>query len=371
MTQLELSVVLPVYNEEENVPIVHAQVKAALEDAERTYEIIYVDDGSKDASYAQLQVIAADDFTVSVIRFRRNYGQTAALSAGIERSCGKIIILLDADLQNDPADIKLLLAKLDEGYDVVSGWRKNRQDDALKRKLPSMIANGLISRTTGVRLHDYGCTLKAYRREVLEPVRLYGEMHRFIPVYASWNGARITEIPVNHRARQFGTSKYGLSRIVRVILDLITVKFLGGYTTKPLYAFGMVGLLMGFVSIVSIALATGQRIVSQVRLHNNPFLLIGMIGLGLAIETILLGLLAELLTRTYFESQGKSTYVIRSVVVGHAPAATLIPSKAERSNRMDLLEDYFEHPHKHDKQPVITATDGHTADTLLDVGLSE
>lgn len=371
MTQLELSVVLPVYNEEENIPLLHAQVKAALEDTERTYEILYVDDGSKDASFARLAAIAAEDATVSVIRFRRNYGQTAALSAGIERSCGQVIILLDADLQNDPADIQRLLAKLNEGYDVVSGWRKNRHDATIKRKIPSMIANGLISRTTGVHLHDYGCTLKAYRREVLEPVRLYGEMHRFIPVYASWNGARITEIPVNHRARQYGKSKYGLSRIMRVILDLMTVKFLGGYSTKPLYAFGMVGLLMGFVSTLSIVSAVGQRVVGHVRLHNNPFLLIGMIGLGLATETILLGLLAELLTRTYFESQGKSTYVIHSVVLGQSPVASLIPVKADRPNHVDPLNDFIEHPRDLDKQPVITAFDSRTADNLLDIGLSE
>lgn len=353
MSVVDLSVVLPVYNEEENIPLVHGQVKRALEALGRSYEILYVDDGSKDASFERLNAIAATDATVSIIRFRRNYGQTAALSAGIERSTGDIIILMDADLQNDPEDFQHLLAKLDEGYDVVSGWRKNRQDAALKRKLPSMIANGLISRVTGVHLHDYGCTLKAYRREVLIPVRLYGEMHRFIPVYASWAGARITEIPVNHRARQFGTSKYGLSRITRVILDLITVKFLGGYSTKPLYAFGTVGLLMGAASFLSLVFSLGEKFLENpsVRMHNNPLTMLSAILFGLAIQTILLGLLAELMIRTYHESQGKATYIIRSVVLGaandHEVHAQTFPAKA----------DALVNAHQPDMRHVIGLTD--------------
>ncbi|HKD76341.1 MAG TPA: glycosyltransferase family 2 protein [Ktedonobacterales bacterium] len=316
MSTPELSVVLPVYNEEENIPLVHQEVKAALEKLGRSYEILYVDDGSKDASFERLSEIATDDPAVSVIRFRRNFGQTAALSAGIERSRGDIIILMDADLQNDPNDFGKILAKIDEGNDVVSGWRKDRQDATIKRKIPSKIANALISQVTGVKLHDYGCTLKAYRREVLDPVRLYGEMHRFIPVYASWNGARITEIAVNHRARRFGQSKYGLSRTIRVLMDLLTVKFLGGYSTKPLYAFGTVGLVMGGASILSLAYAILDSVANHTRVHNQPFALLSAILFGLAVQTILLGLLAELLSRTYYESQGKSTYVIRSVIIG-------------------------------------------------------
>jgi glycosyltransferase involved in cell wall biosynthesis len=342
---VDISVVLPVYNEEENIPLVHQEVKTALEKLDRTYEILYVDDGSKDESFKRLSALAEGDPTVSVIRFRRNYGQTAALSAGIERSRGDIIVLMDADLQNDPNDIGRLLNKLDEGYDVVSGWRKDRQDATIKRKIPSKIANGLISRVTGVHLHDYGCTLKAYRREVLDPVRLYGEMHRFIPVYASWNGARITEIPVNHRARKFGQSKYGLSRITRVLLDLLTVKFLGGYSTKPLYAFGTVGFLMGGGSIASLIYAICDSVLNHTRVHNNPFTLLSAILFGLATQTIMMGLLAELLIRTYHESQGKATYIIRSVIIGtqKATTPTLTPVKVGKHIEQ-LLPDVIDSP---------------------------
>lgn len=315
MDSPHLSVVLPVFNEEESVAQLHDQLKAALDELGRPYEIIYVDDGSTDTTFLRLSRVAVDDRTVSVIRLRRNYGQTAALSAGIDRSRGEVIVLMDADLQNDPADIGRLLAKVDEGFDVVSGWRKNRQDARFRRRLPSRIANALISRLTGVRLHDYGCTLKAYRREVLEHVRLYGEMHRFIPAYASWSGALITEIPVNHRARQFGKSKYGLSRTVRVLLDMLTVKFLGSYSTKPLYAFGFVGALIGVISAGSVVLAVLQAVFPPyVRLHNNPLTLLAAILFVIAVQVILMGLLAELVMRTYYESQDKPTYVIRSVV---------------------------------------------------------
>ncbi len=317
MQSPDLSIILAVYNEEENLPRLHAELQHALRGLNRTYEIIYVDDGSEDHSFDYLAEIAVQDPAVKAIRFRRNYGQTAALSAGIDHSQGSIIILMDADLQNDPADISRLLAKLEEGYDVVSGWRKNRQDELLRRKLPSKVANALISQVTGVHLHDYGCTLKAYRREVLRSVRLYGEMHRFIPAYAFWAGALITEIPVNHRARQFGKSKYGLSRTIRVLLDLITVKFLNGYSTKPLYLFGFVGVLLGFASFTSVLLAVAQAMLPPyVRLHNNPLTLLGGILVVLAIQIILMGLLAELLIRIYYESQGKRTYTIRSLVSG-------------------------------------------------------
>ena len=321
MPSPEVSVILPLYNEEENVGLLHDELKRALDALERPYEIIYVDDGSGDASAPRLRALAAGDPTVTVIRLRRNYGQTAALSAGIDHSRGEIIVLMDADLQNDPADIGRLLDVLDEGYDVVSGWRADRQDAFITRTLPSKAANALISRVTGVHLHDYGCTLKAYRREVLASVRLYGEMHRFIPAYASWNGARITEIPVHHRARRFGKSKYGLTRILRVLLDLVTVKFLGTYSTKPHYVFGFIGMLLGLVSIGCEAVAGFQALTPPyVRMHNNPLTLLGAICLVLAVQIILMGLLAELIMRTYHESQGKTTYLIRSLTT--APAAS-------------------------------------------------
>src|SRR5579864_6831146 len=237
-----LSVIIPVYNEEENIALLHERLRNVLERQMFTYEIIYIDDGSKDDTFARLNILSRKDEHVRVIRFRRNFGQTAALAAGINYSVGEILVCMDGDLQNDPVDIPRLLAKIEEGYDIVSGWRKNRQDAQWSRKFPSMIANKLISMVTGVHLNDYGCTLKAYRHEIFKTVRLYGEMHRFIPAYAALVGASITELPVNHHARQFGTSKYGMSRVVRVLLDLITLKFLGSFGTKPLYAFGIVGL---------------------------------------------------------------------------------------------------------------------------------
>lgn len=315
----DLSVIVPIYNEEESVPLLHAELKRALDELDRDYEIIYVDDGSQDASFARLKEAAMHDPTVMVIHFRRNFGQTAAIAAGIEHSQGKILVFMDADLQNDPADIRRLICEVDAGYDVVSGWRKERQDEFLRRKLPSMIANKLISAVTGVHLHDYGCTLKAYRREVLESARLYGEMHRFIPVYASWSGACITELPVRHRARQYGKSKYGLTRTVRVLLDLMTVKFLGSYATKPLYAFGYIGALVLLASFGSVLVALGESFVPPyVQLGNDPLTLVGIILLVVAFQVLLMGLLAELVMRTYYESQGKRTYTIHTVLSGAA-----------------------------------------------------
>jgi len=315
MCSLELSTILPVYNEEANIPFVHAELKQALEALHQTYEIIYVDDGSTDASFRYLADIAMQDSTVTVIRFRRNFGQTAALSAGIAHSRGEIVILMDADLQNDPADIGRLVAKIHEGYDVVSGWRQQRHDRFFRRTLPSMIANALISYVTQVHLHDYGCTLKAYRREVLEEVRLYGEMHRFIPAFAHAAGALVAEIPVNHRARRFGKSKYGLSRTLRVLLDLLTVKFLGSYSTKPIHVFGSVGLFLMLASFTSLVAMIVQTVLPpHVRVHNNPLTLLSAILFVVAVQVILMGLLAELMVRIYYESQGKLPYVIRSVI---------------------------------------------------------
>lgn len=348
MSEIEISVVLPVFNEEQNIGLVYQELHVALDALGRSYEIIFVDDGSADGSYQALRTLAASDPTVAVIRLRRNFGQTAALSAGIERSAGSIIVLMDADLQNDPSDIKLLLAKLDEGYDVVSGWRKHRKDKWVTRTLPSKVANGLISRVTGVHLHDYGCTLKAYRREVIEHVRLYGEMHRFIPVYASWAGGRITEIPVNHRARKYGKSKYGLRRIMRVPLDLVTVKFLGTYSTKPLYMFGLVGLFLLLAAVGSEAVAMVQRFVPPyVHLNNNPLLLLGAVLVVLAIQIVMMGLLAELIMRTYYESQGKPTYIIRSVAFHRQGLAsrTMAPRElalGEQQSHFEPLESPFD-----------------------------
>jgi Glycosyl transferase family 2 len=305
-----LSVIIPVYNEEENVPLLHERVHQVLEKQDFSYEVIYVDDGSKDSTYARLSEIALSDEHIRVLRFRRNFGQTAAMAAGVEQSTGEILVFMDGDLQNDPTDIPRLLAKIEEGYDVVSGWRKDRQDARISRKLPSKIANKLIARLTGVKLNDYGCTLKAYRYEVFQHIRLYGEMHRFIPAYAALAGASITEIPVTHHARQFGVSKYGISRVFRVILDLTTVKFLGSFATRPSHAFGMVGLsslsLAGAASVV----ATSRQVIAPRTSHGGLWS-IAVLFSGFGVLSIMMGLMAEMLMRTYYEAQGKPTYVVR------------------------------------------------------------
>jgi glycosyltransferase involved in cell wall biosynthesis len=310
-----VSVIIPVYNEEENIPLLHERVRSVMEQQSFSYEIIYVDDGSKDATFSHLQHLVKIDEHVQVVRFRRNFGQTAAIAAGVANSSGEILVFMDGDLQNDPIDIPRLLAKLDEGYDVVSGWRKDRQDAQLSRKLPSLLANKLISQVTGVHLHDYGCTLKAYRYEVFRHIRLYGEMHRFIPAYAALAGASIAEIPVTHHARQFGKSKYGISRVVRVLLDLMTLKFLGSFGTKPLYAFGMLGLIGLVLGGGVSGIAVGQRVLPPyVRVHRNPLLPIALLFSGFGILSMMIGLLAELLTRTYHEAQDKPTYVVKHIL---------------------------------------------------------
>jgi glycosyltransferase involved in cell wall biosynthesis len=318
----ELSVVLPVFNEEESIPELHRQLTDSLTRLAIDYEVIYVDDGSRDRSFERLVAIADVDPRVRVIRFRRNFGQTAALQAGIEYSGGDVLVFMDADLQNDPEDIGMMLAKLDEGYDVVSGWRKDRKDALLMRRIPSHIANSLISWVTGVHLKDYGCTLKVYRREVLDPVRLYGELHRFIPAMASWSGADVTEVPVRHRPRSYGKSKYGISRTLRVLLDLVTIKFLGSYSTKPIYVFGLAGFVLWALALVCAAEVLWERFAHGVYAHNNPILLLAVFLATLGVLFIMLGLLAELATRTYHESQDKRTYVVRQVVGGAAPAST-------------------------------------------------
>jgi len=310
----EVSVFLPVYNEEPNLRPLHAKLDEALQTLGRTSEIIYVDDGSTDGSLNVLRELARKDSRVRVVALRRNYGQTAAMAAGIDAASGEVLIPMDADMQNDPADIVRLLEKLDEGYDVVSGWRKNRQDKVVTRKIPSMIANRLISWIGEVPLHDYGCSLKAYRRESLEDVKLYGEMHRFIPIYAAWAGARVTEIPVTHHARTMGKSKYGLSRTVKVVFDLITIKFMASYQTKPLYLFGWAGLLTFAVSLLSALLACLMKFLSwphHADFIQTPLPVVSMVTLVLGVQLFLMGLLAEMMVRTYHESQAKSIYAVR------------------------------------------------------------
>ncbi|MDQ3635074.1 MAG: glycosyltransferase family 2 protein [Acidobacteriota bacterium] len=310
----ELSLFLPVLNEEENLRPMHAKISESLENLGKTAEIIYVDDGSTDNSLQVLREIAAGDERVRVISLRRNYGQTAAMAAGIDAAKGEILIPMDADLQNDPGDIKRLLDKLDEGFDVVSGWRKNRQDKLFTRKIPSWIANSIISKIGGVQLHDYGCSLKAYRRDVIQDVRLYGEMHRFIPIYASWAGAKVAEIPVEHHPRTMGKSKYGLSRTIKVVFDLITIKFLAAYQTKPLYVFGSFGLIAFVISVIAGILAFVLKFIYGVSFILTPLPLIAIVLLAISVQFFLMGLLAELLVRTYHESQDKAIYSVREKI---------------------------------------------------------
>jgi glycosyltransferase involved in cell wall biosynthesis len=309
----ELSVIVLVYNELDSIEPLHRELMGVLGHIGRTFEVLYVDDGSRDGSTERLAALASGDARVRVVSLRRNFGQTAAVQAGIDHSRGDILVFLDGDMQNDPHDIPHLLAKLDEGYDVVSGWRRDRKDD-VSRVLPSQVANWLIARVTGVQLSDFGCTLKAYRREVIDDVKLYGEMHRFIPVFAATVGARITEIPVNHRPRTYGKSKYSLSRTSRVALDLITVKLLGSYSTKPMYFFGFAAFALWALAAVLAAVVLIEKMLPpHPYAHNNPLLLLSVVIFIVGVQFILMGLLAELVMRTYHESQSKPTYVVRDV----------------------------------------------------------
>jgi len=310
----EISVFLPVYNEEPNLLPLHAKLDEALTRLGRAAEIIYVDDGSTDGSLRVLREVAERDERVRVVALKRNYGQTAAMAAGIDAAHGDVLIPMDADLQNDPADIIRLLDKLDEGYDVVSGWRKNRQDKLITRKIPSMIANRLISWIGGVPLHDYGCSLKAYRREALQDVRLYGEMHRFIPIYASWVGARVSEIPVEHHPRTMGKSKYGLSRTLKVVFDLMTIKFMASYQTKPIYVFGSFGMLAFLVSVVAGLYAIFLKVFHKADFVQTPLPILAIVVFAVGVQFLLMGLLAEMLVRTYHESQEKSIYAVREKI---------------------------------------------------------
>jgi len=309
-----ISVVIPAYNEEENIPILYEKLKKVLDNIGEGYEIIFVDDGSQDRTPDILKDIAKKDKKVKVIRFRRNYGQTSAIYAGFEHARGEIIITMDADLQNDPEDIPKLLEKINEGYDIVSGWRKDRKDPFLSRKLPSRIANWIISKVTGVHLHDYGCTLKAYRSEIAKRYRLYGDMHRFLPALAKRFGAKVTEIPVRHHPRLYGSSKYGIDRTIRVILDIFLVKFLNEYITKPLYVFGGIGFLLLFLGVTIELYLTFVKLFLGEDIGDRPLLILGVLLILTGVQLVSTGIIAELIVRTYYESRGEKPYVIEEKI---------------------------------------------------------
>lgn len=318
-----VSVVIPIYNEQENVTLCYQELRSVMEEytAPRgiKYELIFIDDGSTDNTIHNLLKSAGPDEKLVVIELRRNFGQTAAMAAGLEHSRYDAVVTMDGDLQNDPHEIPNLLTKLEQGYDLVAGWRKYRKDPFISRKLPSRIANWLISTMTRVKLHDYGCTLKAMTSEIAKGIRLYGEMHRFIPALADEIGARIVEVPVNHRPRRFGRSKYGISRTIRVVLDLITVKFLLGYSKRPIHLFGVLGIGSGALGTLILAILTYQRFFHDQPMGNRPMLSLGVMLIIIGLQFVVFGLLAEVLARTYYESQKKSVYVVRDII---RPTAT-------------------------------------------------
>lgn len=309
-----LSIIIPIYNEQDNVIPLHKRLREALRAFTISYEVIIINDGSTDGTAGLLGDIALKDHRFKIVNFRRNFGQTAAMMAGIDFARGDVIVGLDGDLQNDPGDIPRLLEKIDEGFDVVSGWRINRKDATLKRNVPSRIANWLISSISGVHLHDYGCTLKAYKRDVLKGVRLYGEMHRFVPIYSSWQGGRVTEIPVNHHPRVHGHSNYGLERTLKVLLDLIVVKFLTSYAQKPIYVFGGFGIISIGISFLSGLWALYLKYFEGTSFILTPLPLLVVLTFITGVLSILMGLIAEIITRTYYESQGKATYLVRDTI---------------------------------------------------------
>ena len=319
---MDLSVVIPVYNEEESVPRLVPEIHAGLKDAGLSYEIVLVDDGSRDKSFEVLREMAKTDPALVVLSFRRNFGQTAAMQAGLDAARGDLVALMDADLQNDPADIPMMIEKLRAGsFDLVAGWRAHRQDTFINRKLPSMIANRIISSTTKVRLHDYGCTLKVLTQDTAKALRLYGEMHRFIPVIADWHGARLLEVPVNHRARQFGTSNYGIGRTVRVVLDLMVVFFIQRYLVKPMQVFGLAGIASGGLGFMLCLFLAAQRLIYGTLLADRPLLLLGVLLIVVGVQLLSMGLIADLIARTYHEAQNKPPYSVRARVdgAGHFP----------------------------------------------------
>jgi glycosyltransferase involved in cell wall biosynthesis len=314
---VNISIIIPVFNEAENLPLLHKALHETMDTLGIPWQVVFVDDGSTDGSLRVLEELGSTDpYHSRVVVLRRNFGQTAAIAAGIDHSDGDVIILMDADLQNDPADIPMMVDKINDGYDVVSGWRVDRQDTFLTRTLPSRLANGLISVVTGVHLHDYGCTLKAYRREVITGFRLYGEMHRFIPAYANRVGAKMIEVPVHHHSRKFGKAKYGLERTFKVILDLFTVKFLLSFAEKPIYLFGGTGIVLFGLSLLTLVYLILMRIFTGEHMIRSPLLLMGVMFFILGFQSILMGFIAELLARTYHESQQKPTYTVRDVING-------------------------------------------------------
>jgi glycosyltransferase involved in cell wall biosynthesis len=313
MSDVEVSVVIPIRNEEPSLVELHRELTATLAAWGRSYEIIVIDDGSTDESFETLARLQSGDPHLRVIRFRRNFGQTAAFSAGFDHARGRVIVTSDGDLQNDPRDIPAMVERLERGFDIVCGWRKNRKDALLSRKLPSTLANRLISAATGVRLHDYGCSLKVFRAEVVKSLKLYGEMHRFLPAIASEHGVLIDEVVVHHRPRQHGRSKYGIGRTIRVILDLVTVKFLLSYSTRPLQIFGLIGISMGLLGGLISGWLAYQRLIEAQSLSNRPLLLLGILLISTGFQLVTLGLLAEIQARTYHESQNKPIYAIREI----------------------------------------------------------
>ena len=317
---MELSIVIPVYNEEENVGPLIGEIEVALSALGKSYEIVVVDDGSRDGTFLKLRQMHKCLPQLKVIGLKRNFGQTAALAAGLAHAQGKVVVLMDGDAQNDPADIPALLAKLDEGNDLVAGWRHNRQDPFFNRRLPSMIANRLISLTTHVKLHDYGCTLKALRQDVAKGLRLYGEMHRFIPAIAYERGARIAELKVNHRPRLRGQSKYGMARTLRVVLDLLTVKFLSSYSTRPSHVFGPIGIGSGLAGFAIGLYLTVQKVFYGQDIGTRPLLLLGILLIFIGFQFVTMGLLGEMLARTYHESQDRPIYVVGEILEGRPGA---------------------------------------------------
>lgn len=316
--ELDISVVIPVYNEEKNIPHLYDELSAALNELGMSYEVVVIDDGSKDGSFEALKVVHERDSRWQIIQFRRNFGQTAGMAAGFKAAQGKVVISIDADLQNDPRDIGKLLEKMREGYDIVSGWRKDRKEPFISRRLPSMTANWLISRSTGVYLHDYGCTLKAYDHVVAKNVSLYGELHRFIPALASQIGVRVAEVPVNDRPRRFGTSKYGINRTLKVFLDLIAVSFYLSYFNRPLYVFGGLGIAVGAVGTVILSYLGYVRLIIGEDIGNRPLLMLGILLMVLGVQMVTTGLIADMVMRTYHESQKKPIYFVREYLGGEA-----------------------------------------------------
>jgi glycosyltransferase involved in cell wall biosynthesis len=309
-----LSIVVPVYNERENISYLYENLSKVLPSLGRKYEVLLIDDGSTDGTFSELVKIHEQNNNYKIIKFRKNFGQTPAMSAGFDYANGEIIITLDADLQNDPQDIPLLLEKMNEGYDIVSGWRINRQDKAVSRKLPSKIANWLIAKLTGVKIHDYGCTLKAYSRDVVKNIELYGEMHRYIPAVASWMGISVAEVPVHHHSRKFGKSKYGISRTIRVILDIIILKYLLSYSQRPIQIFGLIGLFTGLVGGVITLYLIIMRLFFNAALSSRPLFTLSIFMIFIGVQLITMGILGELLMRTYHEASGKPTYAIRQII---------------------------------------------------------